>query len=285
MDGGRNHSTVLSRWPPTDGDDIVKINFWTFRQEMNRSFCVPVGGTVAGDSPLSPGNSETRVDIILAAGIIALCITVALLAFFVYRTRQRCLGSRKYKIPPSLNSSNAASTPLPLIAYDAFVSYSYSDEGSLDQLIAELENQPPYYQLCLLYRDLSMPTFSTRHVIHDDIIRAMERSQTLLIILTNEFLENEWEMVQIRTAHQCLLKDKQKKLIVILMGDRASLLSELDPMLGHYLRTSTCLSWSEPLFWERLREAMPTRCPNDTLTNSSIVYSDLYGTIVPSNFV
>lgn len=73
------------------------------------------------------------------------------------------------------------------------------------------------------------------------MITKMEHSNSLIIVLTRNFIENEWQMVQIRTAHQCFMKQivKNKKLIVIL--DDQLELDKLDAELGHMLRKSTCI--------------------------------------------
>jgi hypothetical protein len=114
------------------------------------------------------------------------------------------------------------------------------------------------------------------------LIRQLEASRTLIIFLTKSFLENEWRTLQIKTSHQLFAKMKDKTLIAILGDDIQP--NELDSELGQILRKNTCIQRNHTLFWNLLMSSLPLRqspCGSD----SSQIYSDMYGSIVPSAIV
>lgn len=128
----------------------------------------------------------------------------------------------RYKASSSLNcSSTPGSSPLPvpLLNFDAFVSYSKKDEkmvleqlcrcGLLVMLIHLVNQQSSFiflrplededYALCLLHRD--GPAYHSRlHAISDELISQMEASQCLVIVLTKNFLESEWKTLQVKVS-------------------------------------------------------------------------------------
>jgi protein toll len=174
------------------------------------------------------------------------------------------------------------STPVPLIAYDAFVTYAKEDEQFVqDEICRRLEAED--YSLCMLYRDLPSCSTPGYHIVQDDLITKMERSSCLILVLTQNFLNHEWQTVQIRTVHQWA-KDQQKKLIVVLCGELQ--LNDLDMELGRFLRISTKIRWSDYQFWKELFMSMPSKVSEDCYAGSSSAhYSDMYGTITPSHIV
>jgi hypothetical protein len=98
-----------------------------------------------------------------------------------------------------------------------------------------------------LYRDVPNCRSNEQvqvHRVNNEMITKMDHSNSLVIVLTRNFIEQEWQTVQIRTAHQCFAKQivKNKKLIVIL-GEQLEL-DKLDTELGHMLRKSTCIRYA-----------------------------------------
>ncbi|XP_014260332.1 toll-like receptor 6 [Cimex lectularius] len=138
--------------------------------------------------------------------------------------------------------------------FDAYVSYCVKDEGFVTQVLApKLESQ---FRLLLHYRDFNVSSY-----VADTILEAVESTKRTIVILSRNFLNSEWCRFEFKTALHEVLKDRRRRLIVVLVGDLTP--SEVDGELRLYLKTSTCLQWGDSLFWQKLRFAMPdpTRGP------------------------
>jgi len=272
----------------------VKVNFLVFMTEVNATFCN--GGTTADLQFLDVDDAVTTVDPeeAKAEGIsnVITVVVASLAAFFLFAMivgllvafccRRQKLS--RYQMHQSHPESQGAPSPhTPLINYDAFLTYSAADGQFIhEELLPQLEMEFPYYQLCLLYRDLPSPAYNAYHLIEDSLIAALQQSKRVVIVITEQFLKKEWETVQIRTALKMVLDEKQhKKLIFIVLGDVQ--LDRIDPTLGYYLRTSVCISATDPMFWDKLRDSMPDKILDSPLNRT--ISSELYGTIVPSDFV
>ncbi|KAK7079729.1 Toll6p [Halocaridina rubra] len=135
--------------------------------------------------------------------------------------------------------------------FDAFVSYSSKDEAWVNQVLAgELERGERPYRVCLHYRDFPVTAY-----IADTIVEAVESSRRTIIVLSKNFIENEWCRFQFKSAHHEVLKKRRQRLIVIVLGEIPA--RDLDPDLRLYLKTNTCIHDSDKYFWEKLRYAMP----------------------------
>jgi hypothetical protein len=135
--------------------------------------------------------------------------------------------------------------------FDAFVSYSAKDEIFVaEELAPILENGDPPYKLCLHYREFPIGGY-----LSDTIVQAVESSRRTIIVLSENFIKSEWSRYEFKSAHHQVLRDRRKRLIVILLGD--VLPRDLDPDLKLYLKNNTYLQWGEKLCWERLRFALP----------------------------
>lgn len=117
------------------------------------------------------------------------------------------------------------------------------------------------------------------HSISDELNGQVITSNSLIIFLTNSFLENEWRTLQIKASHQFFakLKDKKQKLITII-SDEVNV-NELDDDLGQILRVNECIKRNHPRFWELLLSALPKELQE---SETSQIYSDVYSNIVPS---
>lgn len=139
--------------------------------------------------------------------------------------------------------------------FDAFVSYSSKDEVFVTQILApELERGSPAYKLCLHYRDFPVGAYVT-----DSILSAVESSKRTVLILSDNFIKSEWRRFEFRSAHHEVLRDRRRRLIVILLGEVSP--GDLDPDLRLYLKTNTWLRWGDTNFWHKLKFAMPDARP------------------------
>ncbi|XP_001603014.1 toll-like receptor Tollo [Nasonia vitripennis] len=145
--------------------------------------------------------------------------------------------------------------------FDAFVSYSSKDEAFVaEELAPVLEMGNPSYKLCLHYRDFPVGSF-----IADTIVQAVESSRRTIMVLSENFIKSEWCRFDFKSAHHQVLRDRRRRLILVLVGDVPQ--RELDPDIRLYLKTNTYLQWGDKLFWEKLRFALPD-VPNNQRATS-----------------
>lgn len=153
--------------------------------------------------------------------------------------------------------------------FDAFISYSSKDETWVaEELAPMLERGDPSYKLCLHYRD-----FPVGGYVADNIIQAVESSRRTIMVLSENFIKSEWCRFEFKSAHHQVLRDRRRRLIVILLGDVPQ--KDLDPDIRLYLKTNTYLHWGDKLFWQKLRFALPDvpnnqRCRSNQSPGSNI---------------
>uniref|UniRef100_A0A5S6QBF4 TIR domain-containing protein n=1 Tax=Trichuris muris TaxID=70415 RepID=A0A5S6QBF4_TRIMR len=303
-----NGSTVLRLLPPSKGDRLVKVNFWTFLIDLNRTFCQSLPRRAvdqANNSDYRPleatidREGQRQHNLAPLAVVISAGVTVALLGALVgYKLCIRAKRKQCYKkyVGGELSCDNGNySLPASLLPlqHDILVLCSWEEQRWAEQqLVKRLERELPYHSVCMLYRDLfddGLPEGRTHQRVADELIAAMERSWRVLAVLSDSFVNNEWQRPAIRIAFDHLLRDRrQRNVVLILPGQLAP---GTDPILAHHMRTNRCLQWSDPLFWEKLRDSVPQRVDVDPTPvaafseSSSSNYADVYGTIVPSHFV
>ncbi|XP_075227523.1 toll-like receptor 6 [Lycorma delicatula] len=135
--------------------------------------------------------------------------------------------------------------------FDAYVSYSVKDDAFVSQMLAQgLEQGDPPFRLCLHYRDFNVSAY-----VADTIVEAVESSRRTIVVLSKNFLQSEWCRFEFKSALHEVLKDRRRRMIVIVLGDIPQ--RDLDPDLRLYLKTNTTIEWGDRLFWQKLRFAMP----------------------------
>ncbi|CAH1173852.1 unnamed protein product [Phaedon cochleariae] len=158
--------------------------------------------------------------------------------------------------------------------FDAYVSYSVKDEAFVSQILAPgLESGDPGYRLCLHYRDFNVSAY-----VADTIIEAVESSRRTIIVLSRNFLHNEWCRFEFKSALHEVLKDRRRRLIFIVTGDLPQ--RDLDPDLRLYLKTNTVIEWGDRQFWQKLQFAMPDVRRSCVHQRSSV---NIYATATPSH--
>lgn len=134
--------------------------------------------------------------------------------------------------------------------FDAFVSYSSNDEAFVaEQLAPVLESGESPYTLCLHYRD-----FPVGGVIAETIVQAIESSRRTIMVLSENYIKSEWCRFEFKSAHHRVLRDRKRRLIVIVLG---RVPDSLDADIRSYLKTNTYLQWGDRYFWDKLRYALP----------------------------
>jgi hypothetical protein len=86
------------------------------------------------------------------------------------------------------------------------------------------------------------------------------------MVLSENFIKSEWCRFEFKSAHHQVLRDRRRRLILVLLGEVPQ--KDLDPDIRLYLKTNTYLQWGDKLFWEKLRFALPD-VPNNQRTRSS----------------
>lgn len=202
------------------------------------------------EEELCPTILQTKVVIIIACTTVFLFVLFVLGTVSVYKyqqnikvwlfTHQMCLWAVT-KEEADINKK-----------YDAFISYANKDEDYVNNvLVPGLECGETKYRVCLHYRDWVPGDY-----IQNQIDQSIEDSHRTIVILSSNFIENVWGQIEFKTAHSKALKEKSKKIIVIVLG-QVPPESEMDEELKLYLSTRTYLQSDHPRFWENLRYAMP----------------------------
>ncbi|XP_050546827.1 toll-like receptor 6 [Daktulosphaira vitifoliae] len=135
--------------------------------------------------------------------------------------------------------------------FDAYVAYSLKDDGFVVQMLAPgLEQGAPRYRVGLHYRDFNVSSF-----VADTIVEAIESSKRTVLIVSKNFIESEWCRFEFKSALHEGLKDKNRRLIVVTLGEIQP--RDVDPELRVYIKNAVCVNWGDRMFWEKLKYAMP----------------------------
>lgn len=135
--------------------------------------------------------------------------------------------------------------------YDAFISYSHKDEELIGELLPKLETGLHAFRVCLHGRD-----WLVGDCIPEQIVRTVNDSKRVIIVLSQHFINSVWARMEFRIAYQATLQDKRKRIIIILYKELQHF-EGIDSELRAYLKLNTYLKWGDPLFWSKLRYAMP----------------------------
>ena len=137
--------------------------------------------------------------------------------------------------------------------YDAFISYHKDDlPWVVDTLLKGLEAQDPFYKICFQDRD-----FIGGAAIDENILKSVDQSKRMLMVLSPSFARSEWCLLEFRAAHRKVLEDRKNYLIIILFDDVD--VAELDNEIKLYMRSNTYVGISDKWFWQKLFYAMPQR--------------------------
>ncbi|XP_013192163.1 toll-like receptor Tollo [Amyelois transitella] len=187
--------------------------------------------------------------LIISLGLLLVVLFVSTIVF-VFRQEMRVWFHSKYGVRLFYRSSDIDRESREKM-FDAFVSYSSKDEAWVaEELVPMLERGDPSYKLCLHYRDIPMGSYAA-----ENIMQAVETSRRTIMVLSENFIKSEWCRYDFKSAHHQVLRDRRRRLIVILLGDVPQ--KDLDQDIKLYLKTNTYLHTSDKLFWEKLRFALP----------------------------
>uniref|UniRef100_A0A182JW66 TIR domain-containing protein n=1 Tax=Anopheles christyi TaxID=43041 RepID=A0A182JW66_9DIPT len=242
------------------------------------------GNLTSRKTILSPQPIEGYIPL-LVTGLFGFSLVIILtLVLFMFRQELRVWFHSKYGVRLFYRNADIDKNERDKL-FDAFISYSSKDESFVaEELAPMLENEDPSYKLCLHYRDFPVGAY-----IADNILQAVESSRRTIMVLSDNFIKSEWCRFEFKSAHHQVLRDRRRRLIVILLGEVPQ--KDLDPDIRLYLKTNTYLQWGDKLFWEKLRFALPDvpnnqrrqHQPNIPLTHSNMRNSYQLTRVAPSN--
>ncbi|XP_026568159.1 toll-like receptor 4 [Pseudonaja textilis] len=142
--------------------------------------------------------------------------------------------------------------------YDAFVIFSSKDQEWVKQELQQpLEEELPFFHLCLFYRDF-IPGVS---IITNIIKEGFQSSRKVIAVVSDHFLESRWCNFELEVAQSWQLVESKASLILVVLDgvDKAALHHKLG--LFRYLRRNTFLTWkdrdlSRHVFLRQLRSAL-----------------------------
>ncbi|XP_014217375.1 toll-like receptor Tollo [Copidosoma floridanum] len=249
--------------------------------DVNGSICTDLESVESGLTGLQIGNNNTKTYIgkqalgdhlPLLVGTLAgfLLLLVGCMLGFVFRHEMRVWLHSRFGVRLFYRHADADRGDRDDKLFDAFVSYSSKDEAFVaEELAPVLELGQPSYKLCLHYRDFPVGSF-----IADTIVQAVESSRRTIMVLSENFIKSEWCRFDFKSAHHQVLRDRRRRLILVLVGDVPQ--RDLDPDIRLYLKTNTYLQWGDKLFWEKLRFALPDVPNNQRPTSTAASMAALH---------
>lgn len=203
---------------------------------------------------------QDYIPLLASTLLVSLLVVSLALATFVFRQELRVWFHSRFGIRLFQRAAATEREDRDKL-FDAFVSYSSKDEAFVaEELAPALEHGDPPYKLCLHYRDFPVGAY-----IGETIVQAVESSRRTIMVLSDNFIRSEWCRFEFKSAHHQVLRDRRRRLIVVLLGDVPH--KDLDPDIRLYLKTNTYLQWGDKLFWEKLRFALPD-VPNNQRSSS-----------------
>ena len=131
--------------------------------------------------------------------------------------------------------------------FDVFVSHGSKDAQLASRLVAELETGHPPYRCCVLHRDVPPQPAAIR--------RAAAASRRVLLVVTQNFLDNEWCHFAFKSAHTEAAVVGRRRLVVVCDGRLPD--ADTDQEMTLLLRTHPVVRWGEKRFWRVLRYRLP----------------------------
>ena len=150
--------------------------------------------------------------------------------------------------------------------YDAYVTYHNDDEDWVDgKLLPNIEEGDEPFKLCLKTRDIR----GGRLKLNELSLR-IQRSRKIVVILSPQFVEDNWCYFELNMAHQRAIEESYKMLIFIMIGKIPN--DKLTLVLRQLLCRVQCFKWpadgyGQHLFWQRLREELKRPVPVDRRFN------------------
>ncbi len=120
--------------------------------------------------------------------------------------------------------------------------YDSSDQSFvLRELMPKLERQPPYYKLCLHFRD-----FAHRATVAENIVEAIDTSKLTIMLISKDFLQSDWCQYVFQMAHHQVLSEGGRNQRILVMMKRIDISDITDHTIS--MRTHTYIEKNDPRF-------------------------------------
>ncbi|XP_036288716.1 toll-like receptor 4 [Pipistrellus kuhlii] len=142
--------------------------------------------------------------------------------------------------------------------YDAFVIYSSHDEDWVrNELVKNLEEGVPPFQLCLHYRDFIPGVAIAANIIQE----GFHKSRKVIVVVSQHFIQSRWCIFEYEIAQTWQFLSSHAGIIFIVLQKVEKSLLRQQVELYRLLRRNTYLEWEDNalgrhIFWRRLRKAL-----------------------------
>ncbi|XP_004615739.2 toll-like receptor 4 [Sorex araneus] len=143
--------------------------------------------------------------------------------------------------------------------YDAFVIYSSQDEDWVrNELVKNLEEGVPRFQLCLHYRDFIPGVAIAANIIQE----GFHKSRKVIVVVSQHFIQSRWCIFEYEIAQTWqFLSSRRAGIIFIVLQKLEKSLLKQQVELYRLLSRNTYLEWEDSvlgrhIFWRRLRKAL-----------------------------
>lgn len=183
---------------------------------------------------------------IISVSVIGVLV-VSIVAFLVYKFYFHLMliaGCKKY--------GRGEST------YDAFVIYSSQDEDWVrNELVKNLEEGTPHFQLCLHYRDFIPGVAIAANIIQE----GFHKSRKVIVVVSRHFIQSRWCIFEYEIAQTWQFLSSHSGIIFVVLEKVEKSLLRQQVELYRLLSRNTYLEWEDNvlgrhIFWRRLRKAL-----------------------------
>ncbi|XP_013212219.2 toll-like receptor 4 isoform X3 [Ictidomys tridecemlineatus] len=142
--------------------------------------------------------------------------------------------------------------------YDAFVIYSSQDEDWVrNELVKNLEEGVPPFQLCLHYRDFIPGVAIAANIIQE----GFHKSRKVIVVVSQHFIQSRWCIFEYEIAQTWQFLSSHAGIIFIVLQKVEKSLLRKQVELYRLLSRNTYLEWEDSIlgrhiFWRRLRKAL-----------------------------
>ncbi|XP_049751569.1 toll-like receptor 4 [Elephas maximus indicus] len=142
--------------------------------------------------------------------------------------------------------------------YDAFVIYSSQDEDWVrNELVKNLEEGVPPFQLCLHYRDFIPGVAIAANIIQE----GFHKSRKVIVVVSQHFIQSRWCIFEYEIAQTWQFLSSHAGIIFIILQKVEKSLLRQQVELYRLLNRNTYLEWEDSvlgkhIFWRRLRKAL-----------------------------
>ncbi|XP_039101790.1 toll-like receptor 4 [Hyaena hyaena] len=142
--------------------------------------------------------------------------------------------------------------------YDAFVIYSSQDEDWVrNELVKNLEEGVPPFQLCLHYRDFIPGVAIAANIIQE----GFHKSRKVIVVVSHHFIQSRWCIFEYEIAQTWQFLSSHAGIIFIVLQKLEKSLLRQQVELYRLLNRNTYLEWDDSvlgrhIFWRRLRKAL-----------------------------